>query len=317
MEETPMNPDDETEANNEQPNETEANNEQPDETEANNEQPDETEANNEQPNETGKNKQNYSRGKSPRIFLKERNQRREKVSAHEKVTRRKKVTLREKVSANKKVPEVEEESYRGLDEYGCGHPYEENEETPMETARDVGDEIEKIGRNLENERNAEIEENTRNEMRLMREYAENELGRECIEEETIRTLQMFSQTDLSDEEARDRIRYNEIKYDENRGSSPRVFSESEQPEEITDETQPEEGTQRRQPKRDSQAKSWCFTINNPTEEEKQYIVALARNIEIEMMIVGIEKGDLKETPHLQGYVEFAKRHRFGAVKRIL
>jgi len=66
--------------------------------------------------------------------------------------------------------------------------------------------------------------------------------------------------------------------------------------------------------RDQKYKAWCFTLNNYTEEEEK---ALREPIEsIEYFVAGVELGE-RETPHLQGYVEFRIRKRLMDVKRII
>lgn len=56
-----------------------------------------------------------------------------------------------------------------------------------------------------------------------------------------------------------------------------------------------------------QGKYWCFTCNNYTEED----VKIARLLASETIygVIGFEKGELNETPHLQGYLQFAQNHR--------
>lgn len=49
----------------------------------------------------------------------------------------------------------------------------------------------------------------------------------------------------------------------------------------------------------ARARNFCFTINNYTEEDKNVV----ENIECKYIIYGFEKGK-KETPHIQGYIEF-------------
>lgn len=58
----------------------------------------------------------------------------------------------------------------------------------------------------------------------------------------------------------------------------------------------------------------CFTLNNPTEEEKETIRNLKDNIRY--MIVGEEVGE-QGTPHLQGYIGFEKRKTFNSIKELI
>lgn len=57
----------------------------------------------------------------------------------------------------------------------------------------------------------------------------------------------------------------------------------------------------------SPAKRWCFTLNNPTEEERSSIVLKLEELST-LYIIGDEVGE-SGTPHLQGYVEFSKKIR--------
>lgn len=64
------------------------------------------------------------------------------------------------------------------------------------------------------------------------------------------------------------------------------------------------------------AKRWCFTLNNPTEGEKQLLADLLNSDHVSYGIVGREIGD-SGTPHLQGYCIFDQEKRFNAAKRLL
>lgn len=68
-----------------------------------------------------------------------------------------------------------------------------------------------------------------------------------------------------------------------------------------------------------QAKHWCFTLNNWTEDERNILTAIGseKSFDVQYLIFGEEKGDKEETPHLQGYISFSKRKSFGTVKKIL
>lgn len=67
-----------------------------------------------------------------------------------------------------------------------------------------------------------------------------------------------------------------------------------------------------------QARNWCFTLNNYTNDEKNSLTALGTELSfnIRYLIFGEEKGE-NETPHLQGYISFEKRKSFGVVKRLI
>lgn len=53
----------------------------------------------------------------------------------------------------------------------------------------------------------------------------------------------------------------------------------------------------------------CFTINNPTEEDKEWV----KNVVCSYICVGEEVGE-SGTPHLQGYMEFKSSKRFSTLK---
>lgn len=64
----------------------------------------------------------------------------------------------------------------------------------------------------------------------------------------------------------------------------------------------------------SRSRAYCFTINNPNDEDCAQVKALAEHAAY--IIVGEEKGE-KETPHLQGYVYFKEAKTFTRVKKFL
>lgn len=66
----------------------------------------------------------------------------------------------------------------------------------------------------------------------------------------------------------------------------------------------------------AQSNSWCFTLNNYTPTDVEKLLALDGNVDIPHIIFGREVGD-NGTPHLQGYIRFAKKKRIGGVKRIV
>ena len=59
------------------------------------------------------------------------------------------------------------------------------------------------------------------------------------------------------------------------------------------------------------AKHWCFTLNNPGEEEVP-----EWPVDVEYYVIGIETG-ASGTPHWQGYVCFAKKLRLTALKKLM
>lgn len=60
------------------------------------------------------------------------------------------------------------------------------------------------------------------------------------------------------------------------------------------------------------ARSWCFTLNNPTIEEINSLEEIASRY----MIYGYEKGE-NGTPHLQGYIELGNAQRLSGMRRLL
>lgn len=59
------------------------------------------------------------------------------------------------------------------------------------------------------------------------------------------------------------------------------------------------------------ARTFCFTLNNYTEEEEKKII----DSDYRYLIIGHEIGEQK-TPHLQGYIEFSKPKRINGLKTI-
>lgn len=64
-------------------------------------------------------------------------------------------------------------------------------------------------------------------------------------------------------------------------------------------------------------RNWCFTLNNPTEEERQSF----RNFEVAGLPRGLaflvyqeERGHAEETAHFQGYLETSVSHKIGWLK---
>lgn len=64
----------------------------------------------------------------------------------------------------------------------------------------------------------------------------------------------------------------------------------------------------------SRAKYWCFTVNNPTTDERAKIVALEDDDVVEYLVFGNEVGE-SGTPHLQGFVAYGTRVRLTQVKQ--
>lgn len=66
------------------------------------------------------------------------------------------------------------------------------------------------------------------------------------------------------------------------------------------------------PPRESPARHWCFTLNNPTDEE---LVKL-RGFVCSYLVFGHEVG-LSGTPHLQGFVSFESKVRLSGARALL
>lgn len=62
-------------------------------------------------------------------------------------------------------------------------------------------------------------------------------------------------------------------------------------------------------KKQLRAKHWCFTINNPVDDDNKIPLN-----EVDYIVVGREIGD-NETPHWQGYVCFKKQKLFSTIKK--
>lgn len=68
-----------------------------------------------------------------------------------------------------------------------------------------------------------------------------------------------------------------------------------------------------------QSARWCFTINNPVQEDIDRLSALGDDVQgngIEYIVYGREVGD-NGTPHLQGFVIFVSRKRFATVRGVI
>lgn len=56
-----------------------------------------------------------------------------------------------------------------------------------------------------------------------------------------------------------------------------------------------------------EAKGFCFTINNPTEEDIEAVECLKKDDHIREVVAGIERGDRTNTRHVQGFVNFFRK----------
>lgn len=67
----------------------------------------------------------------------------------------------------------------------------------------------------------------------------------------------------------------------------------------------------------SRARNWCFTLNNPTQEEKDNLHVLSlTSPAVRYLVFQIEEGT-EETTHIQGYLELHQPWRFRRVKSLI
>lgn len=70
-----------------------------------------------------------------------------------------------------------------------------------------------------------------------------------------------------------------------------------------------------------QARFWCWTLNNPTDEEKEYLIGITtgenKDDYIKYIVFQLEEGTETHTPHLQGYVEVSPKRTKRQMKTIL
>ncbi|XP_037704550.1 uncharacterized protein LOC119543674 [Choloepus didactylus] len=69
------------------------------------------------------------------------------------------------------------------------------------------------------------------------------------------------------------------------------------------------------PKREQPCGRWCFTLNNPTEEEKAKIKSIDEHCKY--LVVGLEHGSENHTEHLQGFVNLRKKLRLSGVEQLI
>jgi len=61
------------------------------------------------------------------------------------------------------------------------------------------------------------------------------------------------------------------------------------------------------------SRGWCFTINNYNQADVDAVMGA----DCDYVICGIEKGEDKETPHLQGYMYWTMQKAFSTIKKLL
>lgn len=69
------------------------------------------------------------------------------------------------------------------------------------------------------------------------------------------------------------------------------------------------------PVRGAAARRWCFTLNNPTEEEIEKVKQLHPE-QFKYAIVGMERGE-QGTPHLQGFLHLKEKQRLSGMKKLI
>ncbi len=60
----------------------------------------------------------------------------------------------------------------------------------------------------------------------------------------------------------------------------------------------------------SKSKGWCFTLNNPKEDERFHLTD-----RIDYLVYQLEKGE-QETPHYQGYIHFKSQRSLIGLKKL-
>lgn len=67
----------------------------------------------------------------------------------------------------------------------------------------------------------------------------------------------------------------------------------------------------------TRARRWCFTLNNPTDDEQVTVKTAFSSANTKFIIVGFEEAPTTGTPHLQGFVHFKTVQRITALKKLL
>lgn len=63
----------------------------------------------------------------------------------------------------------------------------------------------------------------------------------------------------------------------------------------------------------TQGRRFCFTLNNPTPDERAQVEVLQLTDDLRLLVIGDERG-VNGTPHMQGYMETIHRMRFGGLR---
>ena len=70
-------------------------------------------------------------------------------------------------------------------------------------------------------------------------------------------------------------------------------------------------------KRNSQARDWCFTINNPVQTEQEFMEYLQTVKDLRYVVFQRERAPETGTEHYQGYFEFTQPKWFSGIKKYL
>ena len=70
-------------------------------------------------------------------------------------------------------------------------------------------------------------------------------------------------------------------------------------------------------KRNSQARDWCFTVNNPVQSEQEFLTYLQSLPDLRYVVFQREKAPETGTEHYQGYFEFTQPKWFTTIKKCL
>ena len=70
-------------------------------------------------------------------------------------------------------------------------------------------------------------------------------------------------------------------------------------------------------KRNSQARDWCFTVNNPVQSEQEFMSYLQTLPDLRYVVFQKEKAPETGTEHYQGYFEFTQQKWFTTIKKYL
>ena len=61
----------------------------------------------------------------------------------------------------------------------------------------------------------------------------------------------------------------------------------------------------------SRSRSWCFTLNNYTQDEEIAV----QGLDCVYLVYGREVGSDEHTPHLQGFIHMKSQHTLSAMKK--